>query len=94
MIDVLHPSMTDQIAHRSDDRLEQENSPATESPADPEEADEDEEAAWLKSVQSASIDNVTGTQGLQSGNLVMDTQLRDEPAPSAAKRSLKARLPG
>ena len=85
MIDVLHPSMTDQFAHTSGGRLEHENSSATESPADPEETDEDEEAAWLKSVQSASIDNVTGTQGLQSGNLVMDTQLRDEPAPSCSE---------
>ena len=102
MIDVLHPGTSDvshYFAHTGGQRPAHEDDSAMVkqggNPGGTEEPEEDEEAAWLKSVQAAGIDDVTAVKGLQTGNLVLDiSHLRDEPAPSAAKRSLKARLAG
>lgn len=56
--------------------------------AEDEEDEDEEEAAWLESVQA---DNLTDVQGMQASGLVLDVgQLREEP--SAAKRSLKAKV--
>ena len=58
--------------------------------------EEDEEAAWLQSVQKGDMGDVTAVKGLRAGDLVLDmSQLRSEPATSASavKRSLKGNLP-
>ncbi len=58
--------------------------------------EEEEEAAWLESVQAAGVDDVKAVDALRSGDLVLDiSQLRDAPAAttSNAQRSLKGKLP-
>lgn len=84
MIDVLHPSTSD-VNHHSGSKTQ---------PSRIEDDGDDEEAAWLQSVQAAGANDLTAVQGLQSGDLVMDiSQLREEPTPAAAKRSSKSRFP-
>ena len=98
MIDVLHPGTSDvshHFAHTGSQRSAHQDQSSQKQQDSAEGAEEDEEAAWLQSVQAAGVDNLTTIKGLQSGNLVLDvSHLRDEPAPSAAKRSLKAKLQG
>jgi hypothetical protein len=63
-----------------------------ESPVTEEDA-ESEDNAWLRRVEAAGADDLVAVKGFQSSNLVMDiNQLRDEPAPSATKRPVKAKL--
>ena len=97
MIDVLHPGTADASHHftntGSQRKTHEEEGPKNK-PGDTEEADEDEEATWLQSIQSTGVGNVTSLEGLKSGGLVMDmSQLRDEPTSTPAKRSLKSNLP-
>ena len=94
MINVSHAGNTelrDHFAHTGSQRA----TTGRETPENTQEhtGDEDEEeTAWLQSIQAAGSENLTAVKGLDSGNLVMDiNQLKE--APSAAKRSLKARLP-
>ena len=98
MIDVLHPGTSDvshHFANTGSQRAAREDDTSKTQSGSTADTEEDEEAAWLQSVQASGIDNVTAVKGLQSGDLVLDiSQLRDEPPPSAAKRSLKARLVG
>lgn len=96
MIDVSHSGTSElshHFAHGGSQRFHHADG-APKQPDNPEEElVEDEEAAWLQSIQGAGADNMTTVQGLQSGGLVLDIgTLRDDP--SAAKRSLKANLPG
>ncbi|TKA79031.1 hypothetical protein B0A55_03154 [Friedmanniomyces simplex] len=84
MIDVSHPSSADlsqHFAHTNHDRHTA-GDHDTKSPCKPVDAVEDEEAAWLRSVQSAGLDSVTQIKGLESGTLILDIgQLRsDSPA--------------
>lgn len=58
--------------------------------AEEDEEEDEEETAWLESVQAG---NMTDVQVMNAGGLVLDVnQLRDEP--SAAKKSLKAKVGG
>jgi hypothetical protein len=99
MIDVLQPGTSDvsqHLAHAGSQRSSREADSKMDSKmnsSSTEEDEESEEAAWLQSVQAASSNDLAFVKGLQSNNLVLDIgQLRDEPAPSAAKRSLRAKL--
>ena len=102
MIDVSHPSTAAYIhrfAHTNHDRHQHttgsEANGTTKEGATtvPGESEDGEEAAWLQSIQSAGLDSVTEVKGLQSGALVLDmSQLRQEPAPSSAKKALKSAL--
>lgn len=95
MIDVLQPGnseVSQQLAHAGSQRSTRATDSKTESNATEEDA-ESEDNAWLRSVEAAGADDLIAVKGFQSSNLVMDiNQLRDEPAPSAAKRSLRAKL--
>ena len=97
MIDVLQPGTSDvsqHLAHAGSQRSSRETDSKMNSNVT-EEDEESEEAAWLQGVQGASSNDLAFVKGLQSNNLVLDIgQLRDEPAPSAAKRSLRAKLVG
>lgn len=96
MIDVLHPG-TSELSHhfahvRSKRSVDANGAPREARPESV--AEDDEEAAWLQSVQAAEVGGVTTVKGLESGSLVMDiSQLRDEPTSSTGQRSLTARLP-
>ena len=88
MIDVLHPSNAE-IHQRS---VSGRGTPDYTS-GNTDEV-EDEEVAWLQSIQAAGVNDMVAVKGLQSGALVMDIgQLRDEPHPSTPKRSHKGKLP-
>ena len=90
MIDVLQPGTTDVSQHLANTGTQRSDSKIASH--DAKEDEESEENAWLQSVQASGADDLAPAKGLQS-NLVMEfTQLRDEPAPSSAKRSLKAKL--
>ena len=95
MIDVLHPGTSDashHFAHAGSQRSARRKDASADQANSTAELEEDEEAAWLQSVQAAGVDEVTDVRELQSGNLVMDmSTLRDEP--TSMKRSLKGRLP-
>ena len=90
MIDVLQPGTTDvsqHLAHTGGQRSDSKMA-SSETHGD----EESEENAWLQSVQASGADDLAPAKGMQS-NLVMDfTQLKDEPSPSSAKRSLKTKL--
>lgn len=98
MIDVHHPDaelgpgaglQRDSRPNDGTQRREEDAEDEHEVEGEDEEEDE-EEAAWLESVQA---DSATAVQGMQASGLVLDVgQLRDEP--SAAKRSLKAKIGG
>lgn len=89
MIDVLHPDGN--FAHMSSQRST--SADDTSGHAQNKEDGEDEEAAWLQSVQGSS-GNVTDIKGIGSTGLVFDIrQLRDETPTSASKKGLKGRLP-
>ena len=98
MIDVLHPGTSELSQHfaQTGSQRSTHTDNAPKQPRDPaEDPADDEEAAWLQAAQAAGTDNVTAVQGLQSDSLVMDIgQLRDEPTPSVAKKSLKGNLSG
>lgn len=95
MIDVSHPGHTD-LRHAfipthvkpQDLNLHTDHHPDQQA----EENEDDEEAAWLRSVQSAETDNIIQIKGLDSGaRLVMDiSHLRPEQPQSSAKKALKA----
>ena len=91
MIDVLHPG--EHFAYGSSQR----STPGDGTPEPPqknEDVDDDDEAAWLQSVQGASSENTTDIKALESGNLVMDVgRLREEPPTSVKKKPSKGRLP-
>lgn len=96
MIDVHHPDAADFVPSAAgSQRLSRAPYDSAELQKKEQNAGEDdeedeEEAAWLESLQG---DNLTSVQGMQAGGLVLDVnQLRDEP--SAAKKSLKARVGG
>lgn len=95
MVDVHHPDAGELGPGRGSQRSTRPRDDAEDEQAEDEEDEVDEEedeaeAAWLQSVQA---DNLTAVQGMQAGGLVLDAgQLREEP--SAAKRSLKARVGG
>ena len=97
MIDVLHPGNTE-LSQRFAHTRSQGSTPRTASPDEApdnsaETEGEDEESAWLKSIQAANAELIT-IKGLESGSLVMDTsQLRTEPPTSAPRRSTKGKLP-
>ena len=95
MIDVLQPGNSDvsqHLAHAGSQRSTREIDSKMSS-SNTEEEEESQEAAWLRSVQAANSSDLAFVKGLQSNNLVLDIgQLRDEPPPSAAKRSLRAKL--
>ena len=95
MIDVLQPGnseVSQHLAHAGSQRSAPDKNSKMEISATEEDA-EDEENEWLRSVEAAGADDLIAVKGLQSSNLVMDiNQLREEPAPSAAKRSLRAKL--
>lgn len=97
MIDVLQPGTSDisqHLAHAGSQRSTRDTDAKMNS-SSTEEDEESEEAAWLQSVQAASSNDFAIVKGLQSTNLVLDIgQLRDEPTPSPAKRSLRAKLVG
>ncbi|KAK3691789.1 hypothetical protein LTR37_018447 [Vermiconidia calcicola] len=74
MIDVLHPGTSDSLsqhfAHGGSQRSWQHRDDQTE------EGEEDEESAWLQSVQASGTEDI---KGLQTGDLTMDVgQLREE----------------
>lgn len=97
MIDVLHPGNTglsQRFAHTGSERSTPQPATPDEAPDNPAEAEaEDEESAWLKSIQAANAELIT-IKGLESGSLVMDTsQLRTEPPTSAPRKSTKGKLP-
>lgn len=94
MIDISHPStaeLNQHYRHTNHDRQgtrEHEANGPSKSPV--EEPEDDEEAAWLRSVQA---DDITQVKGLQSGALVMDvSQLRTQDPPSSAKKSLRSAI--
>jgi hypothetical protein len=92
MIDVLQPGTTDVSQHLAHTSGQRSDSKMTSGAAH--EDEESEENAWLQSVQASGAEDLAPAKGMQS-NLVMDfTQLRDESAPSSAKRSLKTKLAG
>ncbi|KAK5163933.1 uncharacterized protein LTR77_010328 [Saxophila tyrrhenica] len=94
MIDASHPGTSELSQHFAHARPTTPFESSADGPSDVEE-DEDE-AAWLESVQAAGMDEVVPVDEIQSGNLVMDfSRLRDDPMsiPSTAKPSLKGKLP-
>ena len=94
MIDVLQPGNTEvsqHLAHAGSQRSTRDKDSKGE-PSVAEEDAENEENEWLRGVEAAGADDLIAVKGLQSNALVMDiNQLREEPAPSAAKRSLRAK---
>ena len=68
MIDVLHPGTSDvshHFAHTGSQRSDLGDSKNQRGATD--DTEENDEAAWLQSVQAAGVDDVTGVKGLQSG---------------------------
>lgn len=99
MIDVSHSSSTDlsqHFAHTNHDRQPTDSAESKAPSKGTAEVSDDEEAAWLQSVQAPGFDTVTPVQGLQSGALVLDMgRLRQEQTPLSAKKALQhaAQLP-
>lgn len=93
MIDVLHPNNTDlgrRFAHPDSSRWQHSGD---ESVRDGDH--DDEESAWLQSVQASIGEDIVVVKGLESGTLVMDTsQLRVESAGLAPTKTLKGKLLG
>lgn len=93
MIDVHHPEAAELGPNASMRSTPHQHTDAEREQGDSGDEDEDdeedeEEAEWLRSVEA---DNKTQVQGMEASGLVLDMgQLRDEP--SAAKKSLKARV--
>ncbi len=89
MIDVLQPGnseVSQHLAHAGSQRLTRDKDSKMEGSITEEDA-ESEENTWLRSVEAAGADDLITVKGLQSSNLVTDiNQLREQPAPSAAKR--------
>ena len=94
MIDVLHPGNTE-LSQRFAVTSSQRSTPRTgtpETPADNVEETQDEESAWLQSVQAANA-SVVAVKGLESGSLVLDiSQLRTEPPTSAPRKTTRGKL--
>lgn len=93
MIDVSHPGTSELSQHFAHAKTAS-REVIVEDDAEHTEEDEDE-AAWLQSVQESDAGDVTVVKGLHSNDLVLDiSQLRDETAgdSSAAKKSSKGVL--
>ena len=96
MIDVTHPGNTElnqRVAHIAGQGATTRILAPDDSPEAAVNPAEDEESAWLKSIQAAKAD-LTAVKGLEAGTLVMDmTKLRIEPPTSAPRKSTKGKLP-
>jgi hypothetical protein len=94
MIDVVHPQvagMTEHFVYWDTQRSRHSATSLVPETVHGEQAQEDDETAWLQSIQTAGADNVTGIKGLESGSLVVDIgQLRKAHGSSTTKRSAKA----
>lgn len=90
MIDVHHPEAAELGPNASMRSASHQHNDAERDQRESEddEEEDDEEAEWLRNVEA---DNRTSVQGMEASGLVLDMgRLRDEP--SAAKKSLKARV--
>ena len=89
MVDVSHPG--DLLVHAAGSRSTSANMTSQDTAQG---GDEDEEAAWLRSVQEAGADSVTNVDSLKAGNLILDmSQLRAQPQVSTPRKSTKGKLP-
>lgn len=98
MVDVLHPETADlhqRFAHYTTRHtLARLGDPFRTTPrAEPNENEEDDEDAWLESVQAAVGGDAAATKAVEHGGLLIDpSQLRVEATTSAGKKAYKGRL--
>lgn len=94
MIDVLHPGNTELGRRFAQPETTQRPRLDEHEGAEDHGDSEDEESAWLQSVQASMGEDVGVVKGLESGSLVMDvSQLRIDSTGVAPDKPVKGKLP-
>lgn len=91
MIDVVHYSTADLKSLVTTTNADQEHTrQRSDSTASRDAQEEDEEAAWLGSVQTADAELITEVKGLRPGALVFDLRkLKEEPQTLSGRKAMK-----